>query len=288
MSRTLASLFPSYWYFGSAQNVSFVILISHSLVKYHDKQWLIKHLPSVCDYGASTHQGTWVTVPDAKEWLTFPRCLWSPLLLYGNRDLTEMTVGRLIKSRQPNPLFERTAWLGERLSFKYISRQFPGLGWGRKIREGGVRRMPYQVTLWRGRWKVQCSLFPPAQSPGGNLMGSNNDEPRCGAGATWLSVSWGSSAFLPSGSSLCPWRASPGCTCRARGSAQHHPGSAFPTPRWRHAGAREAPQTWSSHSTQDWSCVLHVWSASSSASRTDASASPWQKHLYRKWRETPN
>lgn len=168
-----------------------------------------------------------------------------------------------------------------------FSRQFPWLGWSRKIRERGVRRMLCQATLWRGRWKVKCSLFLQAQRPGRNLVSSNHDEPTCGAGATWLSVSWGSSAFLPSGSSPCPWRASPGCTCRARGSAQHHPGSAFPAPHWKHAGAHEAPQTWSSHSTQGWSCVLHVWSASSSASRTDASVSPWQKHLCRKLRETP-
>lgn len=143
------------------------------------------------------------------------------------------------------------------------------------------------ATLWRGRWKVKCSLFPQARRPGGNLAGSDHNDPTCGAGATWLSVSWGSSAFLPSGSSLCLWHVSPGCTCPARGFAQRHPGSAFPAPRWRPAGAREAPQTWSSHSTRGWSCVLRVWSASSSASRTDASVSPWQKHLYRKWRETP-
>lgn len=79
---------------------SFVISISHSLVKYYEKQWLVKHLPHVCDYGASTHQGTWMTVLDVKEWLTFPWYLCSPLLLHRYRDLSEITLGRLIKPIQ--------------------------------------------------------------------------------------------------------------------------------------------------------------------------------------------
>lgn len=167
-----------------------------------------------------------------------------------------------------------------------LSRQFPVLEWSGRSEKGGVVGVLCWAISWRWRWKMKSSLFPQALRPGGSLVVSSHDGPTCGAGATWLSVSWDSSAFLPSGSSLCLWHVSPDCICQAHGSGQLHPGSAFPAPRWRHEGAHEAPQTWSSRSTQGWSCVLHVWSASSSALVTDASVSPWRKHLYKEGRET--
>lgn len=180
-------------------------------------------------YGASPHQGTWVKVPDAKEQLRFLWSLCSPQLLCRNWELKEMTVGRLTKviwiTQIAKPFIWENHLVGWVIVSKYIFVQFP-----LAIRVGGLRRMLCWATWWMGERKVKCSLFPHAQRLGGNLVGSSHSVPTCGADATWQSVFWGSSAFLPSGSSPCLWHANPGCTCRALGFAQHHPGSAFPAP----------------------------------------------------------
>lgn len=52
----MASLFPSYYYFGSEVNINVVIFISYDLIKHYEKQWLAKWLLHVCSNRASPHQ----------------------------------------------------------------------------------------------------------------------------------------------------------------------------------------------------------------------------------------
>lgn len=60
------------------------------------------------------------------------------------------------------------------LRFPDISLGYHEAFFWQEIREGGLRRMLCQATLWMGRWKVKCSLLLHVQRLGGNLVGSNH------------------------------------------------------------------------------------------------------------------